>query len=174
MAASAGERLLVSVLGLSCMIFLGVALVPWLFDPADYLAAGPGAQATVELAEAPMTPRFDPPPIEQFAAIVERPIFTATRRSARRQPVAPSAPASSSGGLILGRYQVVGVVVTPGNRLVLLRRLGGAETIRLKEGEEIDGWTLVNVTRNDVVLESGGRREKIEIRDKTRRGIRVQ
>ncbi len=167
MAAPAGERLLVSVLGLSCMILLGVALVPWLFDPADYLAAGPGAQATVELAEAPMTPRFDPPPIEQFAAIVERPIFTATRRTARRQPVAPSAPASS-GGLFLGRYQVVGVVVAPGNRLVLLKRPGGAETIRLKEGEEIDGWTLVNVTRDDVVLESGGRREKIEIRDKTR------
>lgn len=173
MPAPVGERLLVSVLGLSCMFLLGVALVPWLFDPADYLAAGPGDQATVELAEAPMTPRFDPPPIEQFAAIVERPIFTATRRSARRQPVAPSAPASSR-GLILGRYQVVGVVVTPGNRLVLLRRLGGAETIRLKEGEEIDGWTLVNVTRNDVVLESGGRREKIEVRDKTRKGIRVQ
>ena len=173
MAAPAGERLLVSVLGLSCMILLGVALVPWLFDPADYLAAGPGAQTTVELAEAPMTPRFDPPPIEQFAAIVERPIFTATRRTARRQPVAPSAPASS-GGLFLGRYQVVGVVVAPGNRLVLLKRPGGADTIRLKEGEEIDGWTLVNVTRDDVVLESGGRREKIEIRDKTREGVRPQ
>ena len=167
MTAPVGERLLVSVLGLSAMILLGVALVPWLFDPADYLAAGPGAQASVELAEAPMSPRFDPPPIEQFAAIVERPIFTATRRTARRQPVAPSAPASS-GGLFLGRYQVVGVVVAPGNRLVLLKRPGGAETIRLKEGEEIDGWTLVNVTRDDVVLESGGRREKIEIRDKTR------
>ncbi len=173
MAAPAGERLLVSVLGLSSMILLGVALVPWLFDPADYLAAGPGAQATVGLAEAPMTPRFDPPPIEQFSAIVERPIFTATRRTARRQPVAPSAPASSA-GLILGRYQVVGVVVTPGNRRVLLKRVGGAETIRLKEGEEIDGWTLVNVTRDDVVLESGGRREKIEVRDKTRKGIRVK
>ncbi len=173
MAAPAGERLLVSVLGLSSMILLGVALVPWLFDPADYLAAGPGALATVELAEAPIAPRFDPPPIEQFAAIVERPIFTATRRTARRQPVAPPAPASSR-GLILGRYQVVGVVVTPGNRLVLLKRLGGAETIRLKEGEEIDGWTLVNVTRNDVVLESGGRQEKIEVRNKTRKGIRVQ
>ncbi len=173
MAASAGERLLVSVLWLSCAIFLGVALVPWLVDPTDYLAAGPDAQAMTEVAEPPMAPRLELPPIEQFAAIVERPIFTATRRTARAQPVARSAPAAS-GGLILGRYQVIGVVVAPGNRLVLLKRLGGAETIRLKEGEEIDGWTLVDVTRNEVVLESGGRREKIEIRDKTREGIRLQ
>ena len=173
MAASAGERLLVSVLGLSAMIFLGVALVPWLVDPTEYLAAGPGVQAMTEVAEPPMAPRLELPPIEQFSAMVERPIFTATRRTVRRQPVARSAPASS-GGLILGRYQVIGVVVAPGNRLVLLKRLGGAETIRLKQGEEIDGWTLVEVTRDDLVLESGGRREKIEIRDKTRRGIRVQ
>ncbi len=173
MAASAGTRLLVSVLGLSCMIFLGLALVPWLVDPTDYLAAAPGTQAMTEVAGPPMAPRLELPPIEQFGAIVERPIFTATRRTARAQPVAPSAPASS-GGRILGRYQVIGVVVAPGNRLVLLKRLGGAETIRLKQGEEIDGWTLVEVTRDEVVLESGGRREKFEIRNKTREGIRLQ
>ncbi len=173
MAVTTGQRLLVFALGTTCMILLGVALVPWLVDPADYLAAGPDAQAMTEVAEPPTAPRLELPPIEQFAAIVERPIFTATRRTARRQPVAPSAPASS-GGRILGRYQVIGVVVAPGNRLVLLRRLGGAETIRLKQGEEIDGWTLVEVTRDEVVLESGGRREKIEIRNKTREGIRLQ
>jgi len=174
MAAPVGERLLVSALGLSCMVFLGVALVPWLIDPADYLAAGRGAQATTEVAEPPMAPRLELPPLEQFAAIVERPIFTATRRSARRPPAAPSSEPASSGGLILGRYQVIGVVVAPDNRMLLLKRLGGAETIRLKEGEEIDGWTLVDVTRDDVVLESGGRREKIEVRQKTSEGVRLR
>lgn len=173
MASSTGERLLLSALGLCSGAFLALALALWLIDPLDYLAVGPSAHVTTEATKAPLVPPLELPPIGQFAAIVERPIFTATRRAASPQPAAPSAPAAAD-GLLLGRYQVIGVVVAPQSRLVLLKRVGGAETIRLEEGEEIDGWTLVQVTRDDLVLESGGRREKIVVRGNSKDEFRLK
>ena len=58
------------------------------------------------------------------------------------------------------------MVVTPNRRLLLLRRQGERKTIRVAEGEALDGWTVVQVARDVVLLESGGRQEKIIVRDK--------
>ena len=121
------------------------------------------------------TPRLDLPPIERFAALVERPIFTATRRSAPRQPGPEAAPISGAAtDLVLGRYRLTGVVVAPARRLILLKRPGDAKTIRVLEGETIDGWTLTQVSKTTLTLESGNRREEFLVRDKTKTEYRNQ
>ena len=166
MTPLAGERLLVSALGLLCVVFLGVALAPWLVDPMVTFATGPSAHAVTDRTEPAPPPAFELPPIDHFAAVVDRPIFTATRRPARGHSTDASAAADD--GLILGRYRMIGVVVAPDRRLILLKRPDGARTIHVAEGEKIDDWTLARVTRNVIVLESGGRRKEILVREKSK------
>lgn len=161
------DRLLVAALAVLCVVLAAVTVAPWLFDPADATADASGRESQ-EAAPAP-TPRLELPPIERFAALVERPIFTATRRSAPRRPGPGAAPISGAGtNLVLGRYRLTGVVVAPAKRLVLLKRPGDGKTIRVFEGETIDGWTLTQVSKTTLILESGNRREEFLVRGKSK------
>ncbi len=171
------DRLLVAALAVLCVVLAAVTVAPWLFDPADATADAAGRESQ-EAAPTP-TPRLELPPIERFAALVERPIFTATRRSPPRRPgpgAAPgAAPISGAGtNLVLGRYRLTGVVVAPAKRLVLLKRPGDGKTIRVFEGETIDGWTLTQVSKTTLTLESGNRREEFLVRGKSKSEYRNQ
>ncbi|MFQ5953719.1 MAG: hypothetical protein ACE5JZ_01475 [Kiloniellales bacterium] len=169
----AGDRLLTTALMLLCVILAGVTLAPWLSDPTADLAADSPRRESQEETLPLRPPQLELPPIDHFAAVVERPIFTATRRSVQQRPEA--SPMSTSGpSLVLGRYRLTGVVVAPARRLVLLKRPGDNKTIRVVEGEEIDGWRLTQVTKTTLILESGGRREEFLIRDKSKAENRDQ
>lgn len=172
MGRDGDDRLLVAALAILCVVLAAVTAAPWLFDPAADPTADAGGRDSQEAAPTPM-PRLELPPIERFAALVERPIFTATRRSAPRRPGA--APISGAGtNLVLGRYRLAGIVVAPTRRLVLLRRPGDSKTIRVLEGETIDGWTLTQVSKTALILESGNRREEFLVRGKSKSENRNQ
>lgn len=168
------DRLLVAALAILCVVLAAVTVAPWLFDPAADPTADASGRESQEAVPTP-TPRLELPPIERFAALVERPIFTATRRSAPRRPGPGAAPISGAGtNLVLGRYRLTGVVVAPAKRLVLLKRPGDGKTIRVFEGETIDGWTLTQVSKTTLTLESGNRREEFLVRDKSKTKYRNQ
>jgi hypothetical protein len=165
MPPPAGAPGLTAGLGLCCLVLLGVALAPWLVDPLAYLAAARRADKVGREVAPLLPPALETPPLDRFAAIVERPLFTATRRPA---PAAPAAPVVSAEGLILGAYRLTGVVVTPTHRLLLLRRQDDRRTIRVAEGEAVDGWTIVRVASDKLVVESAGRQQEIIVREKPR------
>ncbi len=68
---------------------------------------------------------------------------------------------------MLGAYSLSGVIVTPRRRIVLLKETASGRIVRLKQGEQFEGWTLAEVAPDFIVLESGGRREVIVVRDRT-------
>ena len=136
-------------------LLLAVALVPWLI-PAHRLV---GARLPVAVrSETSAAPPLAPQPIEANAATVERPLFTATRRAAP----AGMAPAERTAGLILGRYRLTGVIVTPRKRSILLASANN-RTQTVVQGEAIDGWTLRSVERDRIVLENGGKQEVVPV-----------
>ena len=112
-------------------------------------------------------PAFGAPDLETLAVIVERPLFTATRRSA--PPVQPTPAATVAEpldpALILGRYRLTGIVVTPGLRMVFVTEPGSRKTIAVARGKKLDGWLVSEVEQHVVVLESGDRRQRIKIGD---------
>ena len=136
-------------------VLLAVALVPWLI-PANRLvdARLPAAARSETSAPPPLALQ----PLEAYAATVERPLFTATRRAAP----AGIAPAERTAGLILGRYRLTGVIVTPGKRSILLASANN-RTQTVVQGEAIDGWTLRSVERDRIVLENGGKQEVVPV-----------
>ena len=83
---------------------------------------------------------------QTFSAVVERPLFNASRR-------APSAAPLSVGGepMLLGRYRLSGVVVTAERRLALLVDASG-QHIKVEEGGDLDGWRMLSISPRRLVL----------------------
>ncbi|NQV80944.1 MAG: hypothetical protein HQ495_10350 [Alphaproteobacteria bacterium] len=140
------------------MVFLALALVVvaggvWLI-PADQL--GPdGINAGEARTMPPPAARLTPRPIDDFAALANRPPFSASRR-------APAATAGNDENLILGRYRLAGVIVAPTARSVILSGANSVAVI-VAEGEEIDGWTVDEITVERVVFVSGVRSQTFQV-----------
>ena len=168
MTQSTGANLLIAALGALCVVLLGATASPWLIDPLDHIG-GPDAAGAVGAPPATALPRFDAPPAESLALLVERPLFTATRRPP--PPAEMTAPADTAPppdtSLVLGRYRLTGVVVTPDRRLVLLTPKGGSATIGVAKGEMLDGWALTEVEREFIVFERDARKKTYIVRDAT-------
>jgi hypothetical protein len=87
------------------------------------------------VAAIPPPPEFSMPPAGSFSAIVERPLFAATRRPPEEQE---STPVTSRDLDIT----LTGVNISAGERVALFKRKDGKGNLRLQEGDEFQGWVL--------------------------------
>lgn len=162
-----GKMLISALFGGLCLTFAGIAVAPWLIDPLDYLAPGGGGAAAPDIEIRTVRPAtLEAPAFDSLAIIVERPLFTATRRPApdiEPTPVAATAAKPPDKSLILGRYKLTGIVVSPGLRMVLVTEPGSRRTTAVALGAELDGWLVSEVEQHLIVLESNGRRKVIRI-----------
>ena len=155
------------MLGAVSLLFAGIAAAPWIVDPLDYIAPRETAAADGQRSQPLGPPSLDAPSLESLSEIVERPLFTATRRPA---PPAQPAPAKAAAealdkSLILGRYKLTGIIVTPALRMVFVTVPGSRKTIAVARGKLLDGWVVSEVERQVIVLVSGERRKRIKIGD---------
>ncbi len=124
---------------------------PWAL-PLSETAASKPAPAT-----ATHTVASNLPPLAEFSATRQRPLFTATRRPT------PDADPDTAAGLILGRYRLQGVVMAGARRLVLLTPDGGGQMLQLGEGSKLDHWTIESIAPELMTLRDGDRREVIPL-----------
>lgn len=123
---------------------LGAALYQQYNRPPD-LAVHSEVAAVGE--SAPGATAADPfvlPPIAAFSEIVERPVFSPTRRPPsdfEPEPEAVDAAPSRSEPLDV---IVVGIITGP-RELALLRLRSGDRLLPMAEGDELSGWTLVEI-----------------------------
>lgn len=128
------------VLGAAAIVFVVIAAWPWLFRPVPAirpLAAPPTSAATPTLAPLP--------PLGIFAAIVERPLFSPSRRP---QPGAGAALGTS----IESRYRLIGIVATGPKKKAFI--VEGARRFEIAEGDTLDGWTVTEIGQDRVRLTS--------------------
>jgi hypothetical protein len=149
-----------ALLGTLCAAFAALAVWPWVQSGGatpplvSAAASSPGPIAEADLSL---------PPLETFSATTERPLFTATRSP-------PRAAVDSGGELILGRYRLTGVMIARDRTTVLLRPVGGGKVIRLGQGQELDGWKVLTITADHIVLGSAGREQRIPLGNAPRSG----
>lgn len=97
-----------------------------------------------------------------YAIVTEKPLFTTDRKPySAPEPVAapvsrPAATApveassdSNTGALLM---EVIGIIDAPGASLALVRVPGSAETRRLMIDDIVDGWTVIQIQNNKLVL----------------------
>lgn len=111
-------------------------------DPA--LRQQPGeAQDAGEAA-----PRASP---GDYPAMVARPLFMESRRppaKSRRAAVDASAPGDED-------LRLTAIAISERGRYALVRKGREGETVHLKEGSEVEGWTLVEVRPAEISLRRG-------------------
>ena len=115
------------------------------------------ATPTVEAPRPQPVVAFDMPPKDRYAAIVQRPLFS----SSRRPPPSIDVPRSSASHEL--QAVLSGIVHSQARRFVLLRSEGSGEMISLFEGQLYDGWTLAEVESDYAIFQSGSREAVLEM-----------
>ncbi len=128
------------------------------------------APAEVEVAalEPPPTPIMLPP-LERFTAVVERPLFSPTRRmpppppAVVREPEAPLPEAPVDAGPAEPDLRFFGTVRQGGTAAALVTFPATAEVARLRPGDMVGDWQVLSVERNRLELGLGEERRGFEI-----------
>jgi hypothetical protein len=170
------------------MLGLGSALAAALLVQGltrDADTATPPAETAIEdaaildLAIVPMTAL---PDITAFAAVEDRPLFSATRRppSARPAPpaeVEPEAIAAAEPEVAIdatpppsvapGQFSLAGVVDDDGRRFAVLRHAEENQPVKVVVGDVVHGWRVEAIELDAIVLSSQGVVDTIMLRDAT-------
>ena len=122
------------------LCFAALAVWPWLVPPVPEtrpLATPPAAPATPPLTALP--------PLASFAATVEQPLFSPSRRPAANAPAAV-VPAADS------RYRLIGIVASGAKKTAFIA--DGGRRAQIGVGDAFDGWTVKEIGQDRVTLAS--------------------
>lgn len=107
------------------------------------------SSAAAVVPPVPEAPVFDMRDEETYSVILERPLFSPSRR-----PVGTTVAAAASSGA--GGLTLLGVVSGFGRSIALIRAGEGAPATKAEAGQEVAGWQLLTVEPSQVVLERQG------------------
>jgi hypothetical protein len=100
------------------------------------------------------------PPIESFSETIERPLFLPDRR-----PPAIDEEQQDVKNVESGLFTLVGIIVSPKQRIALVKVRGSQDVLQLSEGQQANGWTVLQISPGDVIFESNDKTETIELID---------
>ncbi len=139
-------RLLLSLCGLLTLVVLAEQFIPVRADAVNELNSD---SADIELP-ASASSRYVHPHIDDFAAILERPVFFKDRKlpaEAIAKPAAAPAPL---------RLKLEGVAIAAESRVAVLRDLADNHLVQLADGMSHNGWTLESVNADSATFRRGG------------------
>lgn len=120
-------------------------------------AAGAASPALAQTVDRSL---FALPPIETFSETTERPLFLPDRR-----PPAIDETQEEVGDVESGLFTLLGIIVSPTQRIALVKVRGSQEVLQLSEGQQANGWTVLQINPGDVIFESNDKTETIELID---------
>jgi len=101
-------------------------------------------------------------PLDAYADMVNRPLFSPGRRPSASTPgrsTATHAPVS----VHRGRFKLAGVVILGKTRYALLKYESDQDFVRIEEGQTIHDWTVTAIGPGEVVLDRRGVRDVVEL-----------
>lgn len=147
----------------------GWALHGELSQPAIQIAnavrqAGDGGEAL----DLPAVDRYEPQPLSRYEAVLRAPLFSPDRRPWEEEaPPAdgPGGEAADTAGKSRSALQVrlLGILVTPSKRLVVMSLPGETRPVYVARGEEIQGWRLAELGPDSAVFTRGEERMEVDL-----------
>ena len=129
-------------IALVCVIYVEISVLV----TNDILASDDEAPPNLS-APISSPPNFALPDRAYLAVILERPVFSETRRPSRNAAGEQTTPAD---------FTLAGVVISQGERSVLVKPANGGMIQRLKEGDDISGWMLEEIAFDRIKIRRGG------------------
>jgi len=122
-----------------------------IYGEASELWSDPDIRAESTAAPDPPTsvslsPSITMPSRESLAVILERPVFSETRRPIEERGSTQTTPSD---------FRLAGVVIAGTQRSALIQSGTGAVLQRLKEGDDIGGWTVVEIALDRINIRRG-------------------
>lgn len=163
-------KVLVFVVGglLLIALFLTVA---WILPPSTPSGGGEdeGGEFKVEVPQLPQ-----PPPLERYAVITERPVFNPSRQPELGADDAQDDEEDLAQEEVdAPELELSGVVITPSVRMVTLRPKGTGESLVAFEGQPLEGdygsWHVSRIMPREITLSSGAGEElqlELQVHDK--------
>jgi hypothetical protein len=150
------EVFLAAAAGLALLLLVEV----WLVMPEPSLAGRPTPVETPP-STAPSVEElaiFALPPRDSLRAFVERPLFEKTRRTA------VEAHAPKENAVEIADVALIAIVITSGERIAILRAQSGAHPVRVRTGDAVGDWRIVDITQNSVLLRNNESVQWISLR----------
>ena len=128
-----------------------IALVFVIYAEISMLLTNDGLESDDIASPNPSTPISSPPLFAMpdrasLAVILERPVFSETRRPSE-DPAGAQAPATD--------FTLAGVVISASERSALVKPGNGGMIQRLKEGDDIGGWMLEEIALDRIKIRRG-------------------
>ncbi|MGN6730022.1 MAG: hypothetical protein ACTHJG_09355 [Rhodanobacteraceae bacterium] len=153
---AADRRRLTPALGILAVLLAALLIALW-------AGVGRGAHWHDNAAPPPLpparaaTPPPSVPPLENFADVWEKPLF-----SPDRKPIA--APAGGTNNANTGDLELTGVIMLPGLHIALLREKNSGRTLRVREGQNANGAAVVEVKPRSAVVDINGSRTELPLK----------
>ena len=143
-------------------LLLGVclALAALVYVQAGMEAPGPapsGGGETPPLAALPAQPYYAMAPVEYFSTILERPLFSPSRRPLVQGVAAVPAPESQL------QVTLVGVIISSEEQIAIVRLTDASRFARLSVGDSLQGWILGSIEPDRITFRRGDVEEIIEL-----------
>jgi len=162
MAWSSRLRLLAAFAGLLLICAALGALIVGQLRGGERAATGPASPPAAAESASPAMPRFDLPPLEAYAELLERPLFSSTRRPVETDGEVAQVAVTSQ-GLDVG---LTGVIVGDDSKVAIIMPRNAAKPVRLNEGQRFEGWILSEVDPEGVIFRQGTRAQILELNHK--------
>ncbi|MBS0642570.1 MAG: hypothetical protein JSS43_22125 [Proteobacteria bacterium] len=94
-------------------------------------------------------------PARSYPAISEYPLFFPGRARWKPPPPPPPPPPVERPPPALNRYMLTGIVVSGESRTALIKTPNNQNTVLLKVGEHLDGWTLQDIHETHLLFTAG-------------------
>ncbi len=148
---------------LASTLLLGVclALAAVVYVQARREAPGPapagGNAGTPPLAALPAQPYYAMAPLEDYSTILERPLFSPTRRPPAQGVISVAAPESQL------QVTLVGVIISSEEQIAIVRLKDTSRFVRLSVGDSFQGWILDAIEPSRITFRRGDDEEHIEL-----------
>jgi type II secretory pathway component PulC len=122
------------------------------------IAAVPDRADAAEAAAKPEP--FTLPPLAELQEVVQRPLFSESRRP-------PAVVPASTPQVVreLDSLSLLGVVITPDDRHALIQSDPQGKPERVHQGQALAGWTVEGILPDRVVFRRGETREELRIKE---------
>ena len=151
------------------ILCLSLGIFVYLQANADRSGGMTNETAAAKPAKIPALPAaqaFQMPPLEDFSATLERPLFSKIRRPPAPEPDAPAPELEKKQKV---KVRLAGVIISPRERVALVQYPRARENTRVKVGQEIEGWVLEEILADRILLRFGELREEVKIAGEVRR-----
>lgn len=138
-----------------------IALGAFVYDQSRREQPGPapsaGVSETPPLAALPAQTSYSVAPVEDFSAILERPLFSPNRRPPAEgvATVAPSAPELE--------VTLIGVIISSEEQIAIVKVKDATSFARLGVGDTFQGWVLNSIEPSRITFQRGDVEEHIEL-----------